>query len=263
MLTIIEKTLFGEINKVEVAINRLKEFEPKDEPYILAFSGGKDSLVIYILAKMAGVKFKAVYTLTSVDPPELVWHIKKNYPDVEIIYPKESLFAMIERKMMPPTRLVRYCCDIKENTGPKGSTVILGVRAEESGKRAKQKMVSFFKGKIMVRPIIDWSTEDVWAFIRSNPQYPYCELYDRGWERIGCIGCPLSSNAEKELEMYPKYKQAYIRAFDRMIDRRLKLGKHCDWTTGQEVMDWWLQKNKKDKNLIPGQCDIYSQFEGI
>ncbi|MEG0296793.1 MAG: phosphoadenosine phosphosulfate reductase family protein [Clostridium sp.] len=260
---LIEETLFGKKDKIQIAINRLKEFEPKHEPYILAFSGGKDSLAIYILAKMAGVKFKAVYALTTVDPPELVWHIKRNYPDVEIIYPKESMFALIERKLLPPTRITRWCCsEFKEKVGHKGASVILGVRAGESRKRSKHKLVSFFKGKIMVRPILDWSTEDVWAFIHANPQYKYCDLYEK-MSRIGCIGCPLSSNAEKELDMYPKYREAYIRAFDRMIARRLKLGKSCDWKNGQEVMDWWLQKNKKDKNLVSGQCDIFSQFEGI
>jgi len=47
-------------NKVEVAIDRLQSFEPK-EGYYLAFSGGKDSQCIYELAKMAGVKFNAFY----------------------------------------------------------------------------------------------------------------------------------------------------------------------------------------------------------
>ena len=80
-MALIEETLFGTVDKVQKAINRLKMFEPR-EGYFLAFSGGKDSQCIYHLAKMAGVKFEAHYSVTTVDPPELVRFIKKEYPDV-------------------------------------------------------------------------------------------------------------------------------------------------------------------------------------
>lgn len=56
------------IDKVQIAINRLKNFEPPDG-YFVAFSGGKDSQCIYHLCEMAGVKFDAHYSVTSVDPP--------------------------------------------------------------------------------------------------------------------------------------------------------------------------------------------------
>lgn len=58
--------------KVEVAIERLKAFEPPDGFY-LAFSGGKDSIVVKKLADMAQVKYDAHYSVTSVDPPELMY----------------------------------------------------------------------------------------------------------------------------------------------------------------------------------------------
>lgn len=61
--------------KVETAIERIKTFEPP-EGYFLAFSGGKDSVVIKALADMAGVKYDAHYNITSVDPPELVRFVK-------------------------------------------------------------------------------------------------------------------------------------------------------------------------------------------
>ena len=50
--------------------------------YHLAFSGGKDSMVLYHLAKMAGVKFKAHMQVTTIDPPELMQFVRANYPDV-------------------------------------------------------------------------------------------------------------------------------------------------------------------------------------
>lgn len=257
---LIENTLFGERNKVEIAIQRLKEFEPK-EGYILAFSGGKDSCVIYDLAKRAGVKFKAIYSKTSVDPPELVRFIKEKYPDVHIApYPKDkktgetlTMWSLIPSKKTPPTRRNRYCCDVlKERTGEKGDTVIVGVRWEESSKRKKLSMVSMYKGKKMVRPIIDWIEEDIWEYC-DRYNVDYCELYERGFKRIGCIGCPLNpSTQEKELEMYPKYKEAYLRAFQRMLDN---LDNATTWKTPEDVMDWWLMKCKEQP--MEGQCSMF------
>ena len=80
----------GKLDKVAIAIARLKEFEP-EEGYYLAFSGGKDSIVIKRLAEMSGVKFDSHYNVTTVDPPELVGFIKKYHPDVTRHRPEKSL----------------------------------------------------------------------------------------------------------------------------------------------------------------------------
>lgn len=254
---LIEETLFGTIDKVKIAIDRLKEFKPKDRPYILAFSGGKDSIVVYYLLKMAGVDFIPIYSPTSVDPPQLIRFIKKYFPDVIFAKYEETMWELIPRKLMPPNRRVRYCCDVlKERTGEEGDSVVTGVRWEESPKRKKLSMVGFWKGKIMVRPIIDWSDKDVWQFIKEN-ELPYCELYDQGFKRLGCIGCPLNSKSQvKELEMFPEYRRLYIRAFDKMLIERKKKGKKTTWKTGEEVMAWWIDQTAKEK-VIEGQCSIF------
>ena len=88
-MALIEETLFGTVDKVQIAIDRLKAFEPADG-YWLAFSGGKDSVVIKRLAQMAGVKFEAHYSVTSVDPPELVRFIKDVHPDVSFDIPRDK-----------------------------------------------------------------------------------------------------------------------------------------------------------------------------
>ncbi len=73
--------------------------------------------------------------------------------------------------------------------------------------------------KTMVNPIVDWTDDDVWAFLNGN-NIPHCSLYDEGFTRLGCIGCPLSGskNMIRDFERWPKYKELYIRAFQRMID---------------------------------------------
>lgn len=71
----------------------------------------------------------------------------------------------------------------------------------------------------MINPIIDWTTEEVWEFIKEY-NIPYCCLYDEGFKRLGCIGCPMGSRRQREYEFarYPKYKNLYMIAFQKMID---------------------------------------------
>lgn len=267
-----------EYNKVENAIGWLKSFEPP-EGYFLAFGGGKDSCVLKALADMAGVKYDAHYTVTSVDPPELVRFIKKYHPDVSMDIPREdpddpdsppiTMWNLIPRKGIPPTRVIRYCCEeLKESAGI-GRITLTGVRWAESNRRKKTRhLVDINKpktrlylmndsdasrhevencykmSKTLINPIIDWENEDVWDFLYAF-DVPYCDLYDQGYKRLGCIGCPMNSNAEKELEAYPKYKQAYLHAFERMIAERERRGmkNKLDWSTPEKVMEWWLGKS--------------------
>lgn len=267
------------LNKVELAIRRLKAFEPPDGYYV-AFSGGKDSQCVYHLCKMAGVKFDAHYARTSVDPPELIYFLREHYPDVEEIclhyddgkpehyYPDGrskpmTMWSLIADHTIPPTRKVRYCCASLKEPGGAGRVVVTGVRWAESANRAKthgavniqkkpkatvrkaiemganftlnkhnevimnddndanRKMVEscYRTQKTMVNPIVDWTDDDVWEFLNSN-HIPHCSLYDEGFTRLGCIGCPLAGakNMERDFERWPKYKENYIRAFQRMID---------------------------------------------
>jgi hypothetical protein len=48
-----------------------------------------------------------------------------------------------------------------------------------------------------------------------------------------------------ELEAYPKYKQMYLHAFERMIKEREAHGMKnlSDWSTPEKVMEWWLGKS--------------------
>ena len=100
--------------------------------------------------------------------------------------------------------------------------------------------------KRYLNPIIDWSTEDVWEFIRTY-NVPYCKLYDEGYTRLGCIGCPMAGGEKMKdhFRRYPKYKTAYLKAFGRMLEVMDDESLKTTWNTAQDVMDWWLSGGNK------------------
>lgn len=243
-----ELTLEGIKNKVDIAIERLKTFEPP-EGYYLAFSGGKDSQCIYELAKMSGVKFDAHFNFTTVDPPEVLQFIRQNYPDVEWHRPEMSMFKLIPKKQMPPTRMVRYCCEYLKERGGAGRFIVTGIRWAESANRSKRQMVHICikqKTRKFIHPIIDWTEKDVWEFIRGR-NLKYCCLYDMGDKRIGCVLCPMQSPREKlkEVERYPNFHKAYLKAFRELINKNKERGVRTKWATPEDVMDWWLHDGSK------------------
>lgn len=278
---------FNGKDKVEKAIMRLQAYEP-EEGYFLCFSGGKDSCVIKALADMADVKYDAHYSVASVDPPELVRFIKDYHPDVIFDIPHDkdgkpiSMWSLIPKKSMPPTRIVRYCCQyLKENNGHgKGRLKVTGVRWAESVRRKKshgevtimdKKASKFIEEELSdlevsetpqggvklpldsfdkntqvvemcyrthtttINPIVDWDDAEVWEFIKEY-KIPYCCLYDEGFKRLGCIGCPMGSKQQREheFERWPKYKNLYMIAFQKMIENRR--GVLRKYHTAEE---WW------------------------
>lgn len=292
-------------DKVEVAIERLQSFaeifknQSDNEGFFVAFSGGKDSVVVKKLCDLAGVKYDAHYSVTTVDPPELVKFIFREYPDViphnqkwekdgrwHKVGDNITMWNLIPEMLVPPTRIVRYCCQYLKESAGDGRLTVTGVRwAESANRKNKQGVVTimspskkeagemvnsgnfmstirgrgvvlvndneesreaiehcFTHRKTVLNPIIDWTDEDVWEFIREY-NVPYCELYDQGYKRLGCVGCPMSSRQTEELDKYPAIKDRYLRAFEKMLITRKERGKETGWETPEEVMKWWTKNN--------------------
>lgn len=296
-----------------MSIERLKAFEP-EEGYYLAFSGGKDSVVCKALLDMAGCKYDAVYRVTSVDPPELVRFIKEKHPDVVREVPRYdngkpiTMWNLIPKKLMPPTRVARYCCQFLKESGGDGRMVVTGVRWAESvnrkknqgivtvfGKKSAQELDDNFeqtkrggmvlvndneesrrlveqcykRHKTTVNPIIEWEDREVWDFIKSNG-IQYCSLYDEGFHRLGCIGCPMAGQRQRERDFlrWSKYKEAYMRAFDKMLQLRIERNKKDPskpvWrkagvdgvVDAKAVFNWWMEYD-----VLPGQINLFEDYE--
>lgn len=227
--------------KVEQVFSLLHEYEP-NEGYYLAFSGGKDSIVSYDLLKRSGVKFDAHYQFTSVDPPELVAFIKEHYSDVEIHKPEKTMFQLVEKNGFP-SLWRRWCCSILKEVGGSGRIVITGIRSAESSKRSKRNQFETSKtdkSKRFLHIIFDWTDEEIWHYIRSL-NMKYCVLYDEGWKRIGCIGCPMASKKEikVQFERYPNYKKAYINSIQKCINKNPS--KHFG-KDAELFFAWWISR---------------------
>lgn len=268
------------------------------QPLMITYSGGKDSDVLLRLAINSGIPFEVLHSLTTADAPETVYHVRKTFRLLEEkgiptkvdchVQPDGSRLTMwnlIPKKMVPPTRLVRYCCAALKEGGGKGKFIATGVRWDESVKRKnsrgwievshsdKNKRLILMddndearmqfencrmKGERVVNPIVGWTTADVWDYVATE-HIPMNPLYSCGFCRVGCIGCPMAGKHRKmEFERYPKIKLAYIRAFDRMLEERHRRGKMeggMRWgDNGLDVFNWWMENN-----VLPGQ-EVLEEF---
>lgn len=203
------------------AIVFLREHEPP-EGYFVGFSGGKDSIVTLKLCQMAGVKHQAFYSCTGIDEPSVVRFIKQNYPYVTWLKPKIDFWQGI-RKNGVPLRMRRWCCDALKKNPAKDIPLkmrVMGIRAEESVKRASRPRISSFSKQTTFKPIFYWKEYHVWDFIEKyDLKYP--DLYDNGASRIGCVICPYifgeSEATQKRLQIQKyKYKGIYAK-FERYV----------------------------------------------
>lgn len=264
------------------------------QPLIVTTSGGKDSSVCVELARRAGIPIEVMHNHTTADAPETVYFIRREFKRLEGLGIKctvnyatykgkpTSMWALIPQKLMPPTRTARYCCEVLKEYGGEGRFIVTGVRWYESKKRKNTRGVleiphrkenkriilvndndekrrlfetCQIKAKRVCNPIVDWTDNDVWDYINSE-KIPVNPIYLEGWRRVGCIGCPLagSKGRMREFARWPKYKQLYVMAFERMLKEREKAGAKIDpaiGTTGEEIYHWWLEDG-----VLPGQMQF-------
>lgn len=247
--------------------------------YCVCTSEGKDSRVLGHLMRRAGVRHFYIHNITGIDPPELVYfqrRIFQEYRDMglttyDIMYDKSMWQLMIEKKF-PPLRQMRWCCaHLKEyRTAEYGSAILsLGVRKYESVRRAKSRDEleiaahgrnnngiimrcenhesrrifenCYTKSEKRLNPLAYWPDNYIWDYSHETGLEQCC-LYQEGFQRLGCIGCPLAKEAARRLEFerWPKFQAQWIRIFDKVIRLREQEGRVNEYASGQEWFEWWL-----------------------
>ena len=264
-------------------------------PLVITDSGGKDSQAVKELALISGIPFEVMHNHTTADAPETVRFVRqeaKRFEDLGIKYTinmptykgqRTSMWGLIPQKLMPPTRMVRYCCSVLKETGGAGRFIATGVRWAESASRKNSRGIyekngdkehriilnndnddrrllfenCRLKSKRTVNPIIDWLDTDVYGFL-EDAKAPMNPLYAEGWCRVGCIGCPMAGQKGRieEFKRWPKYKELYLLAFDKLLAERGSRQKRLTWHTPQDVFNWWMEYD-----ILPGQIDIFDFIE--
>lgn len=259
------------------------------QPLIIATSGGKDSSVCVALAQRAGIPFEVLHNHTTADAPETVYFVREEFKRLEVLgircriqYPTYkgqpiSMWSLISQKG-PPTRWKRFCCSILKESGGKGRFIVTGVRWEESTKRQERGIYETnqsdvkkriilnndnnenrrlfetcqLKAKRICNPIIDWTERDVWVYLKSE-RIPLNTLYDEGWDRVGCVGCPLATTKIRyaEFARWPKYKVMYCAAIERNLQKMKAEGRKPIRDTVEDMFHWWMEDG-----VLPGQLTM-------
>lgn len=218
--------------KVERSLRLLRSItHPCDGAIEVAYSGGKDSDVILQLAKESGIRFRAIYKNTTVDPPGTIKHAMEM--GAEVLRPKRTFFQLIE-DFGYPNMWRRFCCGyLKEYKVL--DKVVMGVRKSESrarndrynepsecryygAKKPENHVEAFY-------PILDWTDEDVEEFLKDRgikcaPYYYDDEGNFHVERRLGCMCCPLMYYKKRisAFKEHPGMVKAYLRADQKYRD---------------------------------------------
>lgn len=239
--------------KINRAIKLLQSAAAKaaeaGQPLELCYSGGKDSDVILELAKMSGIKYRAIYKCTTIDPPGTIKHAIDN--GAEIVRPEETFFQLIRRKGLP-SRIVRFCCQILKEYKILDYAVV-GIRSSESKKREElykePEQCRVYANKDKVRqylPILDWTNDDVTEFISERGIKCHPLYYDENGnfdvkQRLGCMCCPLAWKKHRieEFKKHPIMVRQYIRNASYYFDNHYKNNNRKGETLFNNVYEWF------------------------
>lgn len=263
-MSIYDPDLYGR-TKHGVAIARIRNF-CAGKKTLVAFSGGKDSQCCYHLCEEAGIPFAAQYSITRFEPPELLAFIRENYHGVSFrrAYAKSLRAEIIESGL--PNRWARWCCDAKHRATPGFDIAVIGVRAEESARRAKNWREFGYKQDktAYVCPIIDWTTEDVWEYL-AHKGVPHCCLYDPPWNfrRIGCVCCPLApKDMARQAALWPKTAAMLKEAARGFVERMRGMG--FVTARGKPCSDWCKAADPVEELfhrwIVSGQTTMSVEF---
>lgn len=210
-------------------------------------------MVLEDLARRSGVKYQGFYSATGIDPPEVVKFIKRHYPEIIFKRPKVGFFKSMLTNGIP-TIYQRWCCKILKKDPVKKVPLnhrLLGIRAEESINRAKYSRVTAFhkgpnRGKTIYYPILRWLEWTIWDYIEKY-NLPYCNLYDEGFNRIGCVICPYICNknlaqVNRNRNRWPNFYKVFEKYAERVWEEKIKF--RAKEKNFSEFIQHWYEAKK-------------------
>lgn len=228
--TILEALVQDTIKKV---FNIYVSYRKKVDIFYVAFSGGKDSVVALDIVQRAlpHNEFKVVFGNTDMEFPtttELVQKLSRKCSDEGIEF-LEAASNMTSKESWnifgPPARKVRWCCTVHKTApvinmlsdkfanGKLRCVMITGVRGDESVSRSGYDEMSIGKkmaGQYSFHPILEWSSAEIYLYIYSQGLL-LNEAYKYGFNRVGCIMCPNSSEKHEYIkrQCFPELVDEY------------------------------------------------------
>lgn len=228
-----KKTLMelGPEEKISKAVRFIKSLSVSQNLF-LAYSGGKDSVVLNYLAKESGVKIRMVHNVTTIDPPGTISFCLKN--GAELKRNRRSFLDIVEAKGLP-TMFRRFCCkELKEQYID--SRGLYGIRRAESVRRSKCygsfEDIYYYSKKIYTErffPILYFTDSDVEYVINSRHLECHPLYYDKGGvfhveRRLGCIGCPLQG--DRGVSDYKNYPEFLKLVMQRLVKYHVNHGRN-------------------------------------
>ena len=259
-------------NTIKEIYNDFRKYRNRVDVFYVAFSGGKDSMVVLDLVQKAlpHESFKVLFGDTQMEFPDTYKTVEEtklwcDENKIQFLTAK-SHFKPSEswKKFGPPATVNRWCCSVHKtapqilllrellNKNDFKGFAFIGVRRAESAERSEYDELSEGKkhrGQISCNPIIDWNSAELFLYIYAN-RLSLNEAYYKGNRRAGCLVCPRAAERNEYIakECYPEQFLSLTHEIEERYSERFPDSDRLD-----EFMangGWKARKNGQDLDLL-------------